>query len=179
MTKAGPKTRELGEWLHEHCYTHDLDFNVYYDHGDKNEGKHVAASEIFYGQKVSHSTHLADVDIAVGTKDGIAKLMIEVEEHPPNPKKILGTFLTNMIGHGFHAAGRNYYVDENTSLILSFWFTNKGHGREKAEYLFNKVKEKGAFPEGILVKNIHLILESDLSRLIETTKEAVLEQLSL
>jgi len=177
MTKAGSETRKLGKWLYEHCANHGLPFDVYYHHGYKGKDPHVASPQGFYGGKASTLTNLAIVDVVVGTNDGKAKLIVEIEEHSASPKKVIGNILAIMMCNAFKACGRNYHVNEDTSLILACWFTEKGRGREKAEHLFNRIKEWGGFRGGVAIRNVHLILENNLSDLIARTKDTVLELL--
>ena len=182
MPKQGIETGRFGKWLYEYNETRELPFEIYYDHGNKALDSNVAVPKGFYGERVSNLTRLADVDIIVGSQDRRAILLIEIEERPVSPKKILGDVLAIMMCNSFAVkAGKTqkkeYRVAEDTSLILACYFEDKGYRMNKTETLSKRLKEFDGFPEGISSRNITFILENRLPKLIVTLRESVIKSL--
>ena len=94
----------------------------YYD-GDKIKYSNVLATKAFYGERVSNSNRLADLDVVVIGPDGITDLILEIEERPSSPKKILGDVLALMLCNRLAAkiAGvQNYFeLSHTTTLVIA------------------------------------------------------------
>jgi hypothetical protein len=101
--RQGLETGQFGRRLAERLQQSALhrDWVVYYDHGDTSVDSKVAATKGFFGTSVKNLNRLADVDILVASNDGIAQLLIEVEERACSPKKILGDVLATLLCNQF------------------------------------------------------------------------------
>jgi len=160
MPEKGIETGRFGRWLYDYCKSHDLPYDVYYDHGDKATDPNVAVPKGFYGESVSNLNRLADVDIITVSKDGKAILLIEIEERPASPKKVLGNILAIMMCNKFAVKVKRkqkyYQVNKYTHLFFGCLYKEKGFGKEKIENLRKRIKDIDGFPEGISVKIFHL-----------------------
>ena len=90
--KNGEYTAEFGEELTEELEPY-TNFQVYYDHGDKSEPNVGHITPYFRDKEYNGSTTLSNVDILITRKtDDVEKpiIIIEIEEAPSSPKKILG-----------------------------------------------------------------------------------------
>jgi hypothetical protein len=110
---------------------------VYYDHGDPAIDTHVAATKGFFGTEVRNLTRLADIDIIVASPDQIAQLLIEIEERPCPPKKLLGDILAillcNQFGVRDHGEQRIFRISPVTRLIVAGVVSSRGYGRRKID----------------------------------------------
>ena len=180
MPKQGIATGIFGKQLYDYCKKADLPFDVYYDHGDKNVDPNVAATKGFFGKTVSNLNRLADVDVIVGLNDK-AVLLIEIEERPISPKKILGDAFAIMMCNKFAVkvggSQITYDVDEDTKLMLACSFQPKGHRLEKTQNLIDRLQIFEEFNGGIVGKNICLIYEIYPQKLIDKLRIKVIDYL--
>ncbi len=178
MPKQGLDTGRFGKQLYDYCKKADLPFDVYYDHGDKNVDPNVAATKGFFGKTVSNLNRLADVDVIVGSNDK-AILVIEIEERPTSPKKILGDAFAIMMCNKFAVkvgdSQKTYDVDEDTKLMLACYFQPKGYRLEKTQNLIDRLRKFEEFKGGIVGKNICLISENDIQKLMEKLRIKVID----
>lgn len=129
MNRQGVVTARFGKALTQKFGDR---YVVYYDHGDPNESDNVAACKAFYGtpgEGVHNVNRLADAS-------GRALILIEIEERPSSPKKIVGDiFALAMSNHV--AVGRGdqetFTIGPHTHVIVAGVLTGKGAGREKVE----------------------------------------------
>lgn len=179
MPEQGIETGRFGKRLYDYCKSHDLPYDIYYDHGNKAVDPHVAVPKGFYGERISRKNWLVDGDVIAGSKDGKAILLIEIEERPASPKKILGNILAIMMCNKFAVKVKReqkyYRVTENTHLFLACLYKEKGFGMEKIENLRKRIKEIDGFPEGIPSKNMSFILENNLNKLIKKLEDNVIK----
>ena len=84
-SKAGKRTEEFGLWLTQNLRMSEQ-YSVLYDHGDKQENLSVAAIKGFFGDKVTNSNRLTDVDVLVANNNEVI-LLIEIEENEMSAEK--------------------------------------------------------------------------------------------
>jgi len=136
MNQQGVATARFGENLAKEFGSR---YVVYYDHGDPRKSDSVAACKAFYGtpgEGVHNANRLADVDALIADSDGRALILIEIEERPSSPKKIVGDiFALAMSNHV--AVGRgdqaHFAIGAHTQVIIVGLLPEKGAGREKVD----------------------------------------------
>ena len=176
--KSGIETGKFGRWLADEVakssrYQGCL---VYYDHGNPGEDPRVAAIKGFYGETVTNENRLADVDVIIARPDGELMAVIEIEERPIAPKKLLGDIFAILMCNRFAVkeGGRQQYfeVGEESELVVAGMVPSKGKRLAKA---MNVIEPRlGSFtgPEdGIRLDKVVLILEAELGTVIEKLKE--------
>ncbi|MEA3376092.1 MAG: hypothetical protein U9R72_07865 [Chloroflexota bacterium] len=138
MNQQGVATARFGEDLAKEFGSR---YVVYYDHGNPDRRDNVAACKAFYGapgEGVHNVNRLADVDALLADSDGRALVLIEIEERPSSPKKILGDiFALAMSNHVAVGRGDQKYfaIGAHTRLVIAGVLTGKGASREKVETL--------------------------------------------
>ena len=123
-------------------------YEVFYDHGDL-EGRIIA-----YYDSYSRATQLSFVDIAViDKKRREAKILCEVEESFPTPKKILGDLVTLILAEKIRYRGFDYFI-YSPYLIFGFRIREKG---KKINQVFKLIDRLGDVIERDLVSKIRII----------------------
>ena len=136
MNQQGVATTRFGEELVKEFGDQ---YVVYCDHGDPDKSENVAACKAFYGtpgEGVHNANRLADIDALIADSDGRALVLIEIEERPSSPKKIVGDiFALAMSNHV--AVGRGdqacFTIGAHTQVIIAGVLPEKGAGREKVD----------------------------------------------
>jgi hypothetical protein len=140
MAKQGAACRQFGCWLTQHLSENDKSkiWVKYYDHGDKTADCNVAAIKGFVGKEVCNGNRLADADVVL-VRNGFARLLIEIEERPCSPKKILGDVLAHLMCDQYAVVrvgqrGRQDYLKvgkKETRLIIAGVLPSTGVRLEK------------------------------------------------
>jgi hypothetical protein len=136
MNQQGVATARFGEDLVEEFAD---PYVVYYDHGDPDKSDNVAACKAFYGtpeEGVRNVNRLADIDALIADASGRALVLIEIEERPCSPKKILGDiFALAMSNHVAIGRGDQAYftIGAHTHVIIAGVLPEKGASREKVD----------------------------------------------
>jgi hypothetical protein len=99
IKKHGQESASFGQWLSDTLrenpkYQH---YAVYYDHGDRTIHPNVAAIKGIYGEKVTRSSQLTQVDVMVAKPNGETIALVEIEERQCSPKKIIGDIFINLM----------------------------------------------------------------------------------
>jgi len=102
--KNGEYTAEFGEELTEELESY-RNFQVYYDHGDSSKPNVGQITPYFRDKEYNDSTTLSNVDILITRKtDDVEKpiIIIEIEEVPSPPKKILSDIFNLLFAGSVH-----------------------------------------------------------------------------
>ena len=136
MNQQGVATARFGEDLVEEFGD---PYVVYYDHGDPDKSYNVAACKAFYGtpgEGVQNVNRLADVDVLIADTSGRALVLIEIEERPSSPKKIVGDVFTLAMSNHV-AVGRGdqatFTIGAYTHVVTIGVLPEKGARREKVD----------------------------------------------
>jgi hypothetical protein len=176
--KDGVATGEFGRWLADEITkcSRCQGYLVYYDHGEPSEDPRVAAVKGFYGETVTNENRLADVDAIVAKPDGELIAVIEIEERPLVPKKLLGDVFTLLMCNRFavrEGDGQRYFeVGEETELIVAGVVSAKGKGLEKVRNVIEPRLSGFEGPEdGIRLEKVILVVEAELGLVIQALKK--------
>lgn len=153
-------------------------WHVYYDHGDPALDTAVAATKGFFGTEVKNLSRLADIDILIASPDGIAHVLIEIEERPCAPKKILGDTLAVLLCNQFavRVGGeqRTFGVSPDTRLIVAGVLPDRGHRLRKIEDVIGpRLQQLQGLPDGISPKNVQLIFSGTITATIKKLEALV------
>jgi hypothetical protein len=140
---------------------------VFYDHGDAALDPAVAATKGFFGFEVKNLNRLADIDILVASPEGIAEVLIEIEERPSTPKKILGDILAVLLCNRFavRVAGqqRTFGVSPRTQLVVAGVLPDRGYRLRKIQEVINpRLHQLEGLPDGVSPRNVHLVFNATI-----------------
>lgn len=174
MPKQGVSTGEFGEWLT--TITEGLPcYSVFYDHGDKDAHRNVVAAKGFVGDIVKNLNRLADTDLLIVNKNNMIDMIIEIEERPSNPKKILGDVFSILLCDRFAVRqdGKQLYyrAHNDTKLIVAGVVPDKGSRLRKInEIICPRIKQFTSPFNGIRPANVDLIFTGNIQETIDTLK---------
>jgi hypothetical protein len=173
MPEQGVETGKFGGWLTDYIESSPkhLGFKVFFDHGNQNRYPNVLAPKAFFGDTVSNSNRLADLDIVVLRPDGVADLIIEIEERPCSPKKILGDVLALMLCNqiAVRVDGEQDYfrLSPETTLIVAGVQPGGGQRLKKIEHVLQPRLHALAAPvDSIDPKQIQLVFAEQIAEVI-------------
>lgn len=153
---------------------------VYYDHGDPHKNVNVAACKGFYGipgEGVHNVNRLADVDVLIAEDSGRALVLIEIEEQPSSPKKIIGEiFALAMSNHVAVGRGEQDYfaIGPHTRVVIAGVLPEKGASREKIETIIAARLASFHRPEHELsLRNVRLVFRESLEAALEDAFSSV------
>jgi len=151
-------------------------WHVYYDHGNPTQDEHVAATKGYFGADVHNLNRLADIDILVASPDNIAQLLIEIEERPSPPKKLLGDalaiLLCNRLAVRVHGEQRVFRISSVTSLIIAGVVPDRGHGRSKIDEIISpRLHRLEGFADGVQPRNVQFIFRPTIDQALEDLGE--------
>ena len=179
--KAGEKTGQFGLWLTEYVRSElsDKNYTVYYDHGDPQKYRIVAAIKGFIGEEVRNENRLTDVDVMVADEKGDIVLLIEIEESPISPKTLLGDIFASLFSTKFAVkiGNENIYFSKTpgTHLIIASYNPSD----KKRKIYTDRVQEKlGAFlstESEIKPDHVEFIIESELGCCLKKLQQRVKE----
>ncbi|MDQ4077463.1 MAG: hypothetical protein M3220_14600, partial [Chloroflexota bacterium] len=131
----GEETGRFGEWLGDLLTSKQREEQTifYYDHGNQEADPHVAAIKGFVGQTVSNRNRLADIDVMLASPAGKVQLLIEIEERPMSPKKLLGDLLALLLCNQVAVHKHYFRITPHTHLVIAGYFPAGGQGRAKVE----------------------------------------------
>lgn len=177
----GDYTGKLGKELSEFFEHNNLDFTVYYDHGDPSEDN-VCVITPFFGE-FSRDNSLANTDIAIiDNKTNKLVLLSEVEESSTPPKKVIGDILSVFLADKVRIRNKaqdkeEFYPIEDINFIIGI----KVDYQEKAEKLKELAKrtEQAVNPELAKKAKVIVIAEDQVERLISGIKKKMLSSISV
>ena len=157
-------------------------WQVFYDHGDPTLDEHVAATKGFFGADIQNLNRLADIDILVASPDNIAQLLIEIEERPSPPKKLLGDalaiLLCNRLAVRVHGEQRTFRISSVTRLIIAGVVPDSGYGRRKIDEVISpRLRRLDGFADGVAPKNVQFVFRSTIEEALEELDAIVAAQL--
>jgi hypothetical protein len=148
---------------------------MYYDHGDATSDPAVAATKGFFGSEVKNINRLADIDILIGSPTGAAHVLIEIEERPCSPKKILGDILALLLCNGFAVRvgqeQRVFRTSPETRVIVAGVLPSAGHRLQKVEdVILPRLHQLGGLSDGISPANVHLVFSESVQASLQKTQ---------
>ena len=181
MNRKGVATAQFGEGL---VNAFEDQYVVYYDHGDPDNSENVAACKAFYGtprEGVHNVNRLADVDVLIADSGGRALVLIEIEERPSSPKKILGDIfalaMSNCVAVG-RGDQKYFTIGAQTHLIIAGVLAARGASREKVETVITRRLSSFHRQECELnLRNVRLVFRESLVAALEATFSSVEETL--
>jgi hypothetical protein len=129
----------FGQWLSDRLrknprYRH---YAVYYDHGDKTVHPNVAAIKGIYGEKVTNSSQLTQVDVMVAKPNQEIIILVEIEEGQCSPKKIIGDIFANLMCNRYAVAlegeQRYFPITSQTVLVIAGIMNPRGAMKDQLE----------------------------------------------
>lgn len=140
-------------------------WSIYYDHGNPTVGTNVAATKGFFGTTVKNLNRLADIDVLVASPDGVAQLLIEIEERACSPKKILGDILAVLLCNQFavrvQGHQQKFVIAPSTKLIVAGVLPDRGHRLIKVEKIIQpRIHQLQTLPDTIWPRNVELKISS-------------------
>lgn len=175
----GRDTDGFGQWLTAYVAGSpaSLGYRVFYDHGDSSL-ENVAAIKGFYGDAVTNTNRLADVDVMVVSRSGEIVLLVEIEERASSPKKVFGDAVTILMCNRF-AVGRGkrqeyFEVTEATSLLISGVMPDRGNRIRKIhEIAAPRFRAFGGVEGGILPGNVNFVFGPSIEAVTSHLKQVV------
>ncbi|MCL5265522.1 MAG: hypothetical protein M1343_10110 [Chloroflexi bacterium] len=169
--RQGLETREFGRRLAAHLLTsaEHRGWFVYYDHGDATLDANVAATKGFFGTTVKNLNRLADIDVLVASPDGMAQLLIEIEERACSPKKILGDILAVLLCNQFavrvQGHQQKFAISPSTKLIVAGVVPDRGQRLLKVEEIIQpRIHQLQGLPDAISPTNVELVFSATLQQ---------------
>jgi hypothetical protein len=167
MAIQGVETGKVGCWLTGVLRDAGSLNSVFYDHGTKTGDHNVCEPKGFIGRTVNNRSRIKGSDILVGSPDGVVRVVVEIEERPVSPPKIIGDVCTVLMCDGFAArVGREqryFRLDDRSVLIVAGVVPDKGCRLQKIELIEMRIRQGAGYPSSILPSNIELIFENELS----------------
>jgi hypothetical protein len=182
----GVDTGKFGLWLSQYVQHADKlnQYKVFYDHGEKYSDLGAVAIKGFYGEQVTNTNRLADIDLLVADQQGNAKLLIEIEEHQSSPKKIIGDVfaiaMCNRIEVKQAGVRTTFHLTPETVLIVAGIVNPHGAKLTQASgVIYPRIHSFSAPQDGLQLENVQLMFHSNLKCTIESLKEQVLKILNI
>ncbi|GAB6147151.1 hypothetical protein [Desulfocicer niacini] len=181
MAQQGIETGSFGEWLTDYLKStpgHG-EYTVYFDHGsDKQKYPNVVAPKAFYGNEVSNLNRLADLDVMVVRPDGKVDLVIEIEERPSSPKKILGDVLalvlSNSVATKTNGKQKYFKLCGKTELVVAGIQPGKGRRlRKMSDVIEPRLQSLGAPSDSISPQSIRLLFEEEIEAVLSGLRRIV------
>jgi hypothetical protein len=173
----GVETRRFGEWLSEQFRGADVE--IYYDHGDKTAHSNVAAIKAFAGERVANANRLADLDV-LAAKGDEARLIVEIEERPLSPKKVLGDVLSVMLSDQLAVRidrrHRYFRLTPRTRLLIAGAVPDAGDRVSKIrEIIVPRLKVLSGPPSRLSPERVELFFSGSLAETLEALKRKASE----
>jgi hypothetical protein len=173
LTQVGANTGAFGEWLTNYLrgISKYQDYLVYYDHGDPIAHSNVVVIKGIYGEEVSLINQLAQVDVLVAKPNQEILTIVEVEEKPSSPKKILGDTFTLLMCNRFSVSllGKHHYfrITPETRLIIAGTMVIKGSKPEQLEkVILPRMKSFSVPNDAVDPKNVRFIFRGTIREAI-------------
>jgi hypothetical protein len=177
MNHQGVATARFGENLTKEFGDR---YVVTYDHGDPDESDNVAACKAFYGtpgEGVHNANRLADVDALIADSRGRALVIVEIEERPSSPKKIVGDiFALAMSNHVAVGRGDQEYfkIGPHTHVFVAGVLPDKGSRREKVEAVIaDRLSSFHREKYELSLRNVRLVFRESIGTALEDTLSEV------
>jgi hypothetical protein len=157
---------------------------VYYDHGDTAVDASVAATKGFFGTDVKNLNRLADIDILIASPDRVARLLIEIEERPCSPKKILGDTLAVLLCSRFAVRVKGgeqqiFMISAETRLIVAGVVPDRGYRLRKIDEVIGpRIQRLEGLADGISPKNVQFVFSGTITATLNKLDALVTTQLA-
>jgi hypothetical protein len=174
----GIYTGRFGEWLTKYIQnsTRFRNFPFYFDHGNQQQWPNVAAIKGYYGENLSRQSQLAQVDMMIASPEHEIVLLIEIEENPSSPKKIVGDVFTILMCNHFAVRSQNvqhtFQITPATRFVFAGWAMGEGSKLDQLYKVISPRIQNFTTPnDGIRSNNVIYILTDQLSStLVELQK---------
>jgi hypothetical protein len=183
--KHGVETGKFGRWLSRYLKETPgyQSYCVYYDHGDRLADQNVVVVKGFFGDIVTNKNRLADVDIIVVKPGGEIAILIEIEESSTTPKKLVGDVFTILMCNRFAVRDGEgqmcFEVTPETKLIVAGVGSSERQMKKVREVIAPRLGQFEAPADGIMLRNVRLIVEEDLPTVLDKLAGSVRELLSI
>jgi hypothetical protein len=153
-------------------------WEVFYDHGDRSLDPAVAATKGFFGSEVKNLNRLADIDVLIASPNGAAVILIEIEERPCTPKKILGDALAILLCNRFAVrvvgGQRTFGISPETRLVVAGVVPDRGNRLRKIDEVIGpRLRELPGMADGISPSNVRLVFSSTIAATMEKLEALV------
>jgi hypothetical protein len=182
---SGVETGKFGVWLSGYLGGMDQvnEYKVFWDHGDQGSDLGVVAVKGFYGDTVANVNRLADIDVLVADGQGHALLLIEIEERPSSPKKIIGDVfavaMCNRIEVKQSGVSTVFDVTPETTLIVAGIANQRGDKMAQArQVIYPRMGSFSAPADGLRLENVRFVFHGCLPCMIAALEEEVRSQIS-
>ncbi|MBE0411131.1 MAG: hypothetical protein IBX69_15525 [Anaerolineales bacterium] len=175
--KHGQESASFGQWLSDRLrenprYRH---YAVYYDHGDKTIHPNVAAIKGIYGDKVTSSSQLTQVDVMVAKPSGEIIALVEIEERPSSPKKLIGDVFTNLMCSRYavrvNGEQRYFNITPETILILAGIMNPKGNKFKKLERVIKpRISDFSSPKDAVGLDQVRFLFRDTIEEVIDELK---------
>jgi hypothetical protein len=176
-SQQGIETGRLGQWLRGHLdgLPNKADLVLFYDHGDRTASLDVAAVHGVCGEKVENLTRLAEIDLLVAAGSE-AILLVEVEERPLAPKKLLGdvlaTLMCNQCAVKSGRTHRYFTIGDKTRLIVAGLLPERGRRLRKIEeIIWPRLSQMKGIPHGLDTANVEFVFRPTLEEALEAVRQ--------
>jgi hypothetical protein len=139
----------------------------------------VVAIKGFFGDTVSNTSRLADVDVVVVKPNGEIAILIEIEESSASPKKLVGDIFAILMCNRFVVRDgeeqRCFEVTPETKLIVAGVGSSGRQMKKVREVIVPRLGQFEAPADGVKLRNVRLIVEEDLPTVLDKLVESVRE----
>ena len=184
--KHGEQSGLFGQWLTERMRGNPewQDYLIYYDHGDKAAQPNVVAIKGIYGEEVNSTTQLTQVDVMVAKPNREIMTLVEIEERPSSPKKLIGDVFTNLMCSQYSITinGEQHYfsIKSETRLILAGIMNPKGNKFKQLERVIKpRISDFSAPGDAVGLDRVQFIFKERIEEVIEELKTNFIQMLGI
>ena len=175
--KHGQESASFGQWLTGSLRENPKyqDYAVYYDHGDSVAQPNMVAIKGIYGEKVTSSTQLTQVDVMVAKPNREIVALVEIEESQCSPKNIIGDVFANLMCSQYSILenGKHQYfsITPQTILIIAGIINLKGSKFAQLESIIKpRMCDFSAPDDAVRLDKVEFIFEDRIEAVIEELK---------
>jgi hypothetical protein len=185
-SKHGEQSGLFGQWLTDRMrgIPEWQDYLIFYDHGDKAAQPNVVAIKGIYGEEVTSTTQLTQVDVMVAKPNREIVTLVEIEERPSSPKKLIGDVFANLMCSQYSITinGEQQYfsITAETRLILAGIMNPKGNKFKQLERVIKPRMNDFCAPEdAVRLDKVQFIFKDGIEEVIEELKVCFRQMLGI
>jgi hypothetical protein len=175
--KHGEQSGLFGQWLTDRMRGNPelQDHRVYYDHGDKAAQPNVAPIKGICGEKVTNSTQLTQVDVMVAKPNREIVALVEIEERPSSPKKLIGDVFANLMCSQYsitiNGEQEFFSISPDTVLIIAGIMDTRGKLPEQLQKtILPRLSHFDIPGDGVCLNKVWLIFREKIDGAIKELK---------
>ena len=175
--KPGKETGTFGEWLDVQMNTvyKNLEYSVFYDHGDRAKNSNVVAIKGFFSSSnnVLNVNRLANIDVLVVNKEDEVILLIEIEEKGMSPKKLIGDIFTILMCNRIavkKGSKQKYFVVSSKSKLIIAGVVPSGANEKIKTVIEPQLKKFHRSGETLQVNNIQIVYGNSIMETLDNLK---------